>query len=324
MPKTLFVIEGLAPHASVARSSDFLTDIRAVFNKHKVGDFFVTQSGPFSDNFTRRGEYATHSDASAGSGRGGDGGGGGDGRGRLERGPQSEAGKRAAEDFAEPEADAGAEGGGTGTGKRRGRPPGSGKRGGAAEAGSGASAGQRDGRGEAGGGAEGARGSQPVGTRQGADEGAGEGAGRNGGADGGGRDQRGDRQAARVSSGEDRGEEGDDWNEGGETATDDEWNDAAPAKDDQPPEYWAARSAGSAWPDELMPPGKIDASVLAELLADHFNATGGKDRGLTFAVMEEATGERAVKNVKAEDYDKLARALLKDAARYRYGVKEAK
>lgn len=78
------------------------------------------------------------------------------------------------------------------------------------------------------------------------------------------------------------------------------------------------------WPDDLMPEGEITKEVLAELLAAHFNASGGKDREPTFALMAEITGERSVKNVKPADYVKLAKALLKDVAKYRYGIKAAK
>lgn len=59
--------------------------------------------------------------------------------------------------------------------------------------------------------------------------------------------------------------------------------------------------------------------MLAQLLAKHFEACG--DRQKTYAVMQEATKERTLKNVHPDDFDKLARALLKDAARIQFGVK---
>lgn len=83
-------------------------------------------------------------------------------------------------------------------------------------------------------------------------------------------------------------------------------------------------SAGNAWPDDLMPEGEITKETLSELLAAHFNSTGGKDREPTFALMQETVGERSIKNVDPKNYDKLARALLKDIAKYTYGIKKPK
>ena len=68
-----------------------------------------------------------------------------------------------------------------------------------------------------------------------------------------------------------------------------------------------------------MPKGTLDKAMLGEILSQHFEQSG--DRVKTLAVLKEATGEGALPNVHPDDYDKAARALLKDAARIQYGVK---
>jgi hypothetical protein len=68
-----------------------------------------------------------------------------------------------------------------------------------------------------------------------------------------------------------------------------------------------------------MPKGTLDKAALGQVLSQHFEQSG--DRAKTLAVLKEATGESALPNVHPDDYDKAARALLKDAARIEYGVK---
>lgn len=318
MSKTLFVIEAVAPHASLARAVDFLTAIRKVCDDHKCADIFVTQSGPFPDHFVRG-----YSNATSNSGplsADGYSNGSGSGRGGVER-TRSEAGERAAADFADEaasEAGAGTGGEAAEPKRGRGRPPGSGK------AASGSASGERSKRPEGTGNApEGNQRNVTKRTDKGTEQGSGEGEGRarSPRADRG--NQRSDPDTARVD------EAAQDF-----AATEDDWNDAAPAINhaEEGEDWWAKTPDTDVngedrpiayWPDHLTPED-IGEGTLAELLAAHFNATGGKDRGLTFAVMEAATGERAIKNVHPDDYDNLARHLLKDAARYKHGVKKAK
>lgn len=320
MSKTLFVVETVLTAPSNSEALQFLHDLKAVCDRHKVSEYFVTQSGPYpAAPLLTRGNHASISlsraDAVGAPANGG----------RLERGPRADADARAAEDFGE--GDEGSDGASAGPDAdadvkpRRGRPPGSGKR---AEAGSGKAEGgrKRTGDAPAGGSGEDARGDEPVRTRQGADEGARQGQGGQRGARGGRDDQRGDREASRVDA---KGRE--------------PWDDAPPAPDRGGSEDWndesdepetrdigataeeAAKWPEGEWPDNLTP-ADVTENTIAELLAAHFAAAGGKDRSLTFAVMEAATGERSVKNVHPDDFDKLARALLHDAARYKYGVKK--
>ncbi len=85
----------------------------------------------------------------------------------------------------------------------------------------------------------------------------------------------------------------------------------------------AVRIPGDEWPDYLTPE-TIDKTVLNTLLGDHFRATGGKDKALTTEIMEATTGLRSISHIEEENYRKLAKALIKDAARYTYGIKKPK
>lgn len=166
-------------------------------------------------------------------------------------------------------------------------------------------------------GGQAAGGTKPERTRKGAGEGAGEGEGRGGSTRGRGDDQRGNRQAARISSGEDRGEAQDEWEEAGDEKDVGElWDEA----EDEPAELIAARSKGE-WPDSLTPK-EIDKTVIQSLLGEHFKSHGGKKKELTFDIMMEVTGARALGEVDPSDYEALAKALLKDAAKYNYGLKK--
>jgi len=184
----------------------------------------------------------------------------------------------------------------------RGRPPGSGKaRSGSSEEGrgtddaSGASS------------SEGTRNDEPVRTREGADKGSTEGRSGSRGSTGSGDDQRGDREEAGLDEG---------WDE---EASGDDWSDA----DDENDEEWHAKTPGHEIPDRFLPK-EIDKATVQQLLADHYKATGGKDRGPTFDLMDDAVGSKQLSNVSEADYKKLAKALIKDTWRYRYGVKKSK
>lgn len=165
---------------------------------------------------------------------------------------------------------------------------------------------------------EDARGNVAERTRKGADEGVDEGEGRRGRSGGSRDDQRGNREASRISSGKDRGEADDAWGDDDDKAGG--WDDEGGEEDAR---LVAARSKKE-WPDDLLPcnPDDIDASVITSLLSDHFAATGGKDRSLTTDIMSEVTGTRSIREVEEKDYPDLARALMKDAAKYEFGLKK--
>lgn len=87
-------------------------------------------------------------------------------------------------------------------------------------------------------------------------------------------------------------------------------------------EEWNAKTPGDEWPDGLTPK-KVDDAVLKRLMAEHHEATGQEARKATFDVMENVAGTRKLSEVKPAAYRKLAKALLKDTARYTYGVKKS-
>jgi hypothetical protein len=145
-------------------------------------------------------------------------------------------------------------------------------------------------------------------TREGATEGRSEGPQRDDRSGRSGRAGSGSDEAPRVNTQDDWG---DDWGSGSDTET----SDLTPAE--------AVNLPGDEWPDKLTP-FDIDATVLNSLLGDHFRATGGKDRGPTFELMERVTGARQISKVAEKDYSALAKALLKDTARYEFGLKKPK
>lgn len=303
--RTNVAISLFLPTTSVARYSDFTSDLDALCKKHKAQELFLTVSGPHPDpntrgtNATFPGPVSPDIGAASGSGR---------------LGQRSEAAERAAQDFADAEddgADAEPEPDAEPVKRGRGRPAGS-------KTGAGASSGERNGKR-----AEGTGSTAKADRRNvsdGADEGAGEGSGEGkGGARSSGTnraDKRGNSGQARVTEAKADFADGWDDNETGEDES------LAGLNDDEGPEWWAKTPGDDEWPDTLMPDADIDEKLITELLAGHFNATGGKDRSLTFAVMEAATGERSTKNIHPDDYEKLVRYLLKDTARYTYGVKK--
>jgi hypothetical protein len=71
-----------------------------------------------------------------------------------------------------------------------------------------------------------------------------------------------------------------------------------------------------------MPAGPIDRKALAAMLSEHFRAAGGKSKTPTYDLLHEVAGTDDLAKVKTADYDKLARALLRDTAKYRHGVKK--
>lgn len=208
---------------------------------------------------------------------------------------RDEADNRARDDF-EDEAGDGADEPAEPVKRKRGRPPGSGKR---AEA-SGSSSGQ-SGRGEGSGrSGEGDRGNERRRADEGAGEGRGEGEGRSRGAGADRGAERRDPEQTRVKASQN-------------------WDEDGPDNNTEEGADWWAKTPGDEWPDHLMPKGDLDKAMMGEILSQHFEQSG--DRAKTLAVLKEATGESSLPNVHPDDYDKAARALLKDAARIEYGVK---
>lgn len=157
---------------------------------------------------------------------------------------------------------------------------------------------------------EGDRRNEPVGTRKGSGKADREGTGRDGGSERSRDDQRGNHEASRVKT-------DDDWTD---ESTDSDWADEITEEEG---EDYHAKTPGDNWPNHLTPK-EIDKTVLSTILGDHYKATGGKDRGPTFELMESVTGHRQLGHVDEADYRKLAKALLKDIARYKHGVKRPK
>ena len=316
MAKTKVVLEFFLPTTKTQVVANCMADVLSMAKTtYDARDVFASYSGPFVDEYVpenRRGNNEASGNSRNGSGGGGAGGGRADGGGRVERSARDEADERARSDFEDDErarSDFEDDEGNAGPAepapepaepkRKRGRPPGSGKR--AEASGSAAGSEQREQRAEGTGrSAEGNRGNVSRGTDEGAREGRGQGEGgsRGAGADRG--NQRRDAEQARVA-------DPNDWND----------DDGPDANLEEGPDWWA-KTPGDEWPDHLTPEN-IDETVLAQLLAKHFEACG--DRQKTYAVMQEATNERTLKNVHPDDFDKLARALLKDAARIQFGVK---
>lgn len=298
MSKTKVQLEFFIPTGSLSRINDAIEETRAVLTKHKGTEFFITYSGPFPDD--TRGKTDDQQP---------------DPRRDLGRAGRDEANARARDDFKEdprPAEPAGAEDGADEPAepkRKRGRPAGSGKR--AAEA-PGSPAGQPERDAEGPGRGEGNRGHEPRGTDEGTGQGRGEGEGRARGAGADRGAERRDPDAARVKPAAD------------------EWDDepAAPpagkAKGtkltrDELEAHYAKEPDDVEWPDSLMPEGDLDRAAMGEILSQHYEQTG--DRAKTLTVLKAATGEGTLANVHPDDYDKAARALLKDAARIKHGVK---
>lgn len=297
MPKTKLTLEFFLPTTSMTRVQDALVAIVGVVESHKGNSPFVTIAGPFADNFEKAQDNGKEDNGSSGLGRAAV---GRDGAGSAAAG--GDAGGSAGDALD------GAAAGGDEPKRKRGRPAGS-----TGKARSGKAERERDDAGsDDANGAEGTERAVALGTREGADEGAGEGEGGRGRADGSGDDQRGDREASRVEDGAD--EEATEWGD------DDDWGEEVIAEEN---EEFHSKTPGDAWPDHLTPKD-IDTAVLTSLLAAHYKATGGKDRGLTFDIITRVAGVRALKDIKPEFYTDVAKALLKDTARYTYGVKKAK
>lgn len=308
MARTKMVFEVFLPTTSMARVNDAVQAVAEALNANRGEDMFVTYSGPHPNSVTEKNDERQDGE-------------------RVGRGSQGKG--KASSDDSDGSDDTGT--GSAGKPRGRGRPKGSGK----------AAEGRGRERDEDGSDAEDARGNEPVRTRKGADEGADGGEERQRGSGRGRDDQRGNREAARISTGDDRGEADDDVPEflqkerGGKKSSagrddrrdnsdDDGWGDEDNGTDEveeDDPRFEAAKSK-SPWPNELLPckPGEIDKTTITTLLGEHFTAAGGKDRQITFDVMEEVTGQRAIKDVDERDYVKLAKALMKDAARYEFGL----
>jgi len=295
MAKTKCVISLELPTSSITQLGDFIVAVRSVIADHKGTDFHVTYSGPFPVDTEAKSNVQQP-----------------DPRRDLGRAGRDEANDRARGDFEEdarPAEPAGAEDGADEPKRKRGRPAGSGKR--AAEA-SGPSAGQPERDAEGPGRGEGNRRDEPRGADEGTGQGRGEGEGRARGAGSDRGAERRDPDAARVKPAAD------------------EWDDepAAPpagkAKGskltrDELEAHYAKEPDDTEWPDSLMPEGPLDRGAMGEILSQHYEQSG--DRALTLTVLKGATGEGSLANVHPDDYDKAARALLRDAARIKHGVK---
>lgn len=324
--KTKITVATFLPTTSRSRHMDFLADLEKVVTAHKGHGTQVVISGPYHPGYVpeelRGTDNAKHATSDAGGGS--DGGTGG--------GERSERQRAAAADFAEPEApaDAGKPAGGRKPRSDAGKPRG--PRGGGAEA-SGSAAGQ-SGRGRGRGSAQGGDaaggdgdGSAPEGGEQRgragekADGGSGRGRGQARRADDG------DAEASRVAAA------AEDWGSSSSSAKD--ANDGKPGiggKAEDGPEFdnfeeeeawWAKTPDEDGWPDSLMPEqDPLTRSDMSNLMSDHFRAAGGKFREPTFDLLYLHFGADNLDEVKEEDYDKLARILLRDAAKYTYGVKK--
>lgn len=291
---TKITFEVFLPTTSTARVNDFILACDSIAKEHKGRAPFVTFQGPFNEQFERNLSNVRQSEG-----------------GEPVRNERAEA---AAADFAEPEA--------SGDGKPGRKPrsdagqprgPRQGKTGSAAEGPE---------RGAQAGGAKGGAGGDGDGaTAKGGQRGGGTGKGKDGGPGGGvgrtGDAHRGNEQAASVEAAEEdwdneNGGEGDDWDT---PATDESEGEDQDAK-------WWCRTPGNTWPDKLMPEGEITRTVLSGLMSDHFRAAGGKQKAPTFEIIREISNVSTLSDVPEADYDALARALLKDTARYEHGVKK--
>lgn len=290
MSRTKMRIGFWLPTISVARVNDCLSELTPILEKHRASGILATIKGPYEDQERENGKASDQGNA---------------GSGRLERAEPGDERSRAARDaFAEPAAPAAEP-----PKRGRGRP----RKSDTADAGSSASSGPpAEGRQRADSAAspdrrEGSQRNEPERAREGSDTRSRQGEGRSGGAERGRDDQRGNREAPRVEPADEWGDSPADW---AEEITGEEG------------EEFHAKTPGDDWPDHLMPAEPIDKATLGALCGDHYKATGGKDKGLTFALLERITGTRQLNQVAEKDYDILAQALLKDTARYQHGVKK--
>lgn len=305
MSKSKITLEFFLPTTSFSRLQDALASVVSAVESHKGTTPFVTISGPHVGDELQKVENGKQEAGSI--------------VGRAAVGRDS-AGSPAGEPGGEPapvgagagDGDDNAAVGPAGDDERgpvkrgRGRPPGS-----AGKARSGAAKREREDDGGAAAG-EVASGSKPVGTRQGSGEGSGEGEGRSGSPVGSGDDQRGSAQAPRLTD--------DEVSAGGWEDDDEDWGEEVLQEENA---EFHAKTPGDDWPDHLTP-DTIDAAAMPAILAAHYKATGGKDRGLTFDVMNRVSGVRSLNQVPADMLRDVAKALIKDTARYTYGVKKAK
>lgn len=298
--KTKLTLEVFLPTTSTARVNDFIIEFDKISKAHKGEAPFVSFSGPYNDDFTRNLTNGRQPEAGDRSTRPAAPAAGADDfedESGAEPGPSPEDGKPAAD---EPK-------------RRRGRPPGSrSKASGSPAEGSerGSEAGSSEGR--AGGNGDGAAskgGERRSRASEAEDSGSGGGQRRAGDAD------RGDEQASPVDDEWDNESEGDDWGAPAEK------EDLSDINEDMPEDWWA-KTPGDQWPDTLMPKGKLTRETLSGLMSDHFRAAGGKQKTPTFGILREVCNVDGLGDVKEKDFDKLARALLKDTARYVHGVKK--
>jgi hypothetical protein len=304
---TKIVLEVLLPTTSMKRVQDFFGDFETLRNEHKGIKSLAAIYGPLTlvntekENRNERNrspegrdeaERPDHQRAAAddfGSAEGAD-----DRGGEAERADEAEpadrkpAGRKPRSDAGKPRGPRGGAEAGSGAAEGRGN-DGDGKRG--AEGRRGA---ERNGDGPAPQGGE--RGKR---QGEGGEQPSGRGGGRTRGAD------RGDEQAAAVKPA------ADDWDapEGG--GPDDGENG----------EEWNAKTPGHDWPDSLTPEN-ITREDLSAMMSDHFRAAGGKSKGPTFQILADVSGVDVLSAVPEEDFDALARRLLKDTARYRHGIKK--
>lgn len=86
--------------------------------------------------------------------------------------------------------------------------------------------------------------------------------------------------------------------------------------------WWAKTPDKDGWPDNLLPEGELNRGYLSRMMSDHFRANGGKSKAATFDLLMSVTGAEDLNKVHADDFDKLARALARDTAKLRHGVKK--
>lgn len=279
------------PTISVARVNDCLSELTPILQKHRASGILASIKGPYEDDQERANAPEERTQA-------------GDGSGRLERAEPGERSRAARDAFAEPDAPAAPA---EPVKRGRGRPRKSDADGSPASSGAPAEGRQRASDAPSPDRREGAQRNEPERAREGSDTRSRQGEGRSGGAERGRDDQRGNREAPRVEPADEWGDSPEDW---AEEITGEEGED------------FHAKTPGDNWPDHLMPAEPIDKATLGALCGDHYKATGGKDKGLTFALLERITGTRQLNQVAEKDYDILAQALLKDTARYQHGVKK--
>ena len=315
MAKTKLVLEILLPTTSLARISDFTTAFDALRKTHKASGLFVTTSGPFPDDFNERG--TNDSSQQSGTVRPGS-------DGRPGSGERSERGQAAAADFSEaeqPNTPAEPESGDGGKPAGGGRKPRSdaGKPRGAQAGGKAAEGPERAGRGSGseGGAKRNGNDDAPQGSRQGRGQGEGQDSGPRDGGRGAGRADQRNAEAARVSASDE------DWGAGGNSGASDD--DRAPGVED---EAWHAKTPDEdGWPDHLMPAGDLDRAAMATIFSDHYRAHGGKFRAVTFDLLWDATQDSVhgpaenLDKLHPDDFDMVARVMLRDAAKYRHGLK---